>query len=101
MTYSVEAQDGHVGPVADFIVDDDDSWILRYVVVDTRQWLPGGKVLLSPDWIAQIQWDERKVHVDLRESEIKECPPYDPSHAVNREYEERLYDFYGRPRYWA
>jgi hypothetical protein len=98
--YRIQARDGEIGHVEDFIVDDR-AWNIRYMVVDTRNWLPGSrKVLISKDWIVSIQWLEREVAVDLNVEEIKESPEYDPSAPVNREYEARLYDFYGRPKYW-
>lgn len=98
--YHIQAVDAGVGHVEDFIVDLA-TWSLRYLVVDTRNWLPGRKVLVAPLWIASVSWEEEKVFVDLTREQIEDSPGYDPSEPVNREYEERLYDFYGRPRYWA
>jgi hypothetical protein len=69
-------------------------------VIDTRNWLPGRKVLVAPAWAEQVSWVERKVHVELGRETIKNSPEFDPSMPVNREYEARLYDFYGRPYYW-
>ena len=98
--YRIQAIDGDMGHVEDFIVDDQ-SWTIRYVVVDTRNWLPGGrKVLISPAWIKSIDWPQSKMTIDLSTEQIKESPEYDPYAPVNREYEARLYDFYGRPKYW-
>ncbi len=98
--YRVSAVDGEIGHIHDFIVDDE-TWRLRYVVVDTRNWLPGKKVLVSPQWLRDINWAERKVSMDLKREEIKNGPLYDPDVPVNRAYEERLYDFLGRPKYWT
>lgn len=100
MHYHIHAQDGGIGHVADFIVDDK-AWIIRYLVVDTRTWLPGRKVLVSPDWADTINWDESSVVLDLTREEVKASPEYDPHQLVNRETETRLYDYYGRPAYWA
>ena len=97
--YHIQASDGEIGHVEEFIVDDTD-WLIRYMVIDTRNWLPGRKVLVSPGWIDQISWRNSKVYVDMSREMIKNSPEYDPSAPVNREYEERLYDFYGRPKYW-
>jgi hypothetical protein len=97
--YHIQATDTEIGHVEDFILDDR-TWTLRYMVVDTRNWLPGRKVLVSPVWIDSLDWGEAKVFVDLDSNRIKSSPEYNPSTPVNREYEERLYDFYGRPRYW-
>jgi hypothetical protein len=95
--YHIRATDGEVGHVEDFIVDDA-TWTIRFLVVDTRNWLPGKKVLIKPSWVDSVNWVARKVKIDLPRETIKNSPEYDPSMPVNREYEERLYDFYGRAK---
>lgn len=97
--YRIEAQDGKIGHVEDFLVDDD-TWTLRYAIVDTRNWLPGRLVLVSTDWLSAFNWADRLAKLDLAKSAIENSPTFDPSQPVNREYEARLYDFYGRPVYW-
>lgn len=97
--YHLQAIDGEIGHVEDFILDDE-TWTIRYIVVDTRNWLPGKKVLVSPAWFESIDWAENKVNVDLIRQQVKDSPEYDPTAPVNREYETKLYDFYGRPKYW-
>jgi hypothetical protein len=97
--YHFEATDGEIGHVEDFIIDDD-AWTIRYLVVDTRNWLPGRKVLIAPLWAEGFDWVERKVFVDLTQEQIRNSPEYDPRSPVNRDYENTLYDFYGRPVYW-
>ena len=98
--YNIQANDGEIGHVEDFIVDDE-TWIIRYMVIDTRDWLPGKKVLVASQWIENVTWAESKVYVELSRESIKNSPEFDPSAPVNREYEEKLYDYYGRPKYWA
>lgn len=97
--YTVRARDGDIGSVKDFIVDDE-TWAIRYLVVDTGSWLPGRKVLIAPYWIASVDWAGQKVEIDMTRDAVERSPEYDPSEPVNREYETRLYDFYGRPTYW-
>jgi len=97
--YSIAASDRDIGHVEDLIVDDRE-WIIRYVVVDTRNWLPGRQVLIAPIWFSSIVWSQRKLETDLSAEVVKDSPEYDPSAPVNRKYERRLYDFYGRPVYW-
>lgn len=63
-------------------------------------WMPSPEVIISPEWIDEVLWNERKVVVSLPKQRILEAPRFDASAPVNRAYEERLYDFYGRPRYW-
>lgn len=98
--YDIKATDDDCGHVEDFILDDE-LWVLRYMVVDTRNWLPGGKkVLVAPEWITGVNWKETHVKIDLTSDQIKDSPEFDPEKPVNRAYEERLYDYYGRPKYW-
>jgi hypothetical protein len=97
--YGVEALDGAIGHVDDFIIEDE-GWGIRYMAVATRDWLPGRKVLVAPQWIYGVSWAEMKVHVDLSREAVKNSPEYDSTAPVNREYETRLYDYYGRPKYW-
>lgn len=96
--YHIEATDTGIGHVEDFLLDDR-SWTIRYMVVDTRNWLPGRKVLVPPEWIGAVDWAANKVNVRLTADQVKASPEYDPSVPVSREYEKRLYDFYGRKIY--
>ena len=96
--YHIEATDGDIGHVEEFIVDDE-SWEIRYMVVDTRNWLPGKKVLISSRWIDRVSWDDSKVYVNVSREAIQNAPEYHPD-ALKREYEEKLHVHYGQPRYW-
>jgi len=97
--YHIAAKDGDIGHVEDFLVDDT-TWAIRYMVVDTSNWWFGKKVLVSPGWVAGVDWNDSKLHVDMTREQIKNAPEYDPSELPRREYEMRLYDYYGRPGYW-
>jgi len=98
--YHIAATDGEIGHVEDFILEDD-SWTIRYLAIDTRNWLPGKKVLVSPQWISLIDWAQGKVHVNLSREGVKHSPEYDNSKLVSREYESQLYQHYRQPGYWA
>ena len=50
LNYRILATDGEIGGVSDLIVDDREMK-LRYLVIDTGNWLPGKKVVLSTAWI--------------------------------------------------
>jgi hypothetical protein len=97
--YHIEATDGEIGHVEDFIVDDG-TWAIRYLEVDTRNWWPGKKVLVSPQWVDNVSWPDSKVYVGLSRETIQNSPEYIESMPVTREYEKRLYDHYGRSPYW-
>lgn len=87
--YHLRARDGEIGHVADFVVDDE-SWSIWHIVVDTRNWWPGHKVLLSPYWVFAVNWSDELLVVDLQRATIAGGPPYDPSTMLNREYHSQL-----------
>lgn len=94
--YRIHANDGDLGRVKDFIVDDT-QWIIRYLVVDLSVWMPTKKVLISPHWLSEINFVRRRVTVNMAQESIVNSPEFHPTAAVNRAYEEKLYDYYGRP----
>ncbi len=78
----LQAPDGAIGRVEDFLVDDATGQIAD-LVVDTRPILniglrialPGGRhVLVAPTAVARIDLPERKVHVRLTCDEIRNSP---------------------------
>ena len=97
--YAIEATDGEIGHVQDLIFDDE-AFVLRYAVADTGNWLPGRKVLVAVAWVERIDWPGRALYVNLTKQQVEDGPQFNPAEPVNRRYEARLYDFYGRPRYW-
>lgn len=98
--YYISANDGDIGHVEDFFADDT-GWGIHYMLVDTRNWLPGRKVLVAPNWISRVSWDESKVHVNMSREQIQNSPEYDPTVPLDRDYETRLFNHYGYPGYWV
>ena len=98
--YGVGAGGGDIGHIAEFVIDDKD-WAIRYLVVDTRNWWPGKHVLISPQWIERVSWDDRKVYVDLARDAIKDAPEYPRASVITREYETELFLHYIREGYWT
>jgi hypothetical protein len=98
-TYRVQSEEDHVGYAGDFIVDDD-TWIIRYLVFAIGSHWPRKQVLVGASWVTGIYWASKELRVSLTRSQLAGSPEFDPAAAVNREYEVRLYDYYGRPRYW-
>lgn len=97
--YHIAALDGDLGHVEDFVVDDE-SWEIRYLVLSTRNWWPGKKVIVAPQWIRSVDWRDAKVHVNLTREAIKGSPEFSESTLISREYENQLYRYYGHPGYW-
>ncbi|MBD3388816.1 MAG: PRC-barrel domain containing protein [Candidatus Altiarchaeales archaeon] len=99
--YDIMALDGEIGKVEDLIVDDED-WRIGYMVVDTSSWNPlSRKTMIPPEWITGIDEKEDTVLVDVKQSQVKDAPEYNASEPINREVETVLYDYYGKPHYWA
>ena len=97
--YGIHAGDGHIGHVEDFLVDPE-MWKIRYLIVDTKNILPGKKVIISLNWIKKIVWAESSVHVNLTKDEIEHSPEYDPTVPVERSYENAIHEHYGKRKYW-
>ncbi|MBP2667622.1 MAG: PRC-barrel domain protein [Firmicutes bacterium] len=95
--YDIEASDGEIGDVKDFIIDDE-TWAIRYLIVDTGGWLPGKKVLIAPQWIERVSWEESKVFVNLSRDAIEKSPEF--TEELTRDYEAGLYKHYNRQGYW-
>lgn len=98
--YHIQASDGEIGHVDDFIIDDE-TWAIRYLVIDTRNWWPGKKVLISPTWIERVNWIESKVFVNLPGEAIKQAPEYTEESLLTRDYETILHIHYNRKGYWV
>jgi PRC-barrel domain. len=90
--HHIQALDGEIGHVEDFIIDDE-TWAIRYLIIDTRNWWPGKKVLVSP-------WSESKVFVNLSRETIKQSPEYMEESPLTRDYEVKLHRYYDRQGYW-
>lgn len=91
--YSIHATDGEIGDVEDFIVDET-SWKLSFFVVDTGNWFPGKKVLISPEWIKKVEWETSSVHVNASVDNIKNSPEYDADKPIVKDYQNDLHNYY-------
>jgi uncharacterized protein YrrD len=98
--HHIQAADGEIGHVEDFIIDDE-TWAIRYLIIDTRNWWPGKKVLVSPQWIERVSWSESKVFVNLPREAIKQSPEYTDESMLTRDYETGLHRHYNRKGYWV
>lgn len=98
--HHIQAADGEIGHVDDFVIDDE-TWAIRYLIIDTRNWWPGKKVLVSPQWIERVSWSESKVFVNLSRETIKQSPEYMEQSLLTRDYESGLHRHYNRQGYWV
>ena len=97
--YHIQAADGEIGHVEDFIIDDE-TWAIRYLIIDTKNWWPAKKVLVSPHWIERVSWSESKVFINLSREIIEQSPEYGEESMLTRDYETELHRHYNRQGYW-
>ena len=98
--YHIRATDGEIGHVDSLLVDEQ-TWAIRYLVVNTSNWWLGHKVLVSPQWISGVHWSDETVAVDLSRAAIQAAPVFESAADLNRQRETALYDHYGRRGYWS
>lgn len=99
MGHHIQATDGDIGHVEDFVIDDE-TWAIRYLIINTQNWWPGKKVLISPQWIESIDWFDSTVFINLTCEAIKQSPEYTEESLLTRDYETGLHQHYDRQGYW-
>ena len=90
--YTVAARDGHLGTVSDFLFDDQ-TWMVRWLVVDTGTWLSGRKVLLPASVLGHLDSERSEFSVRLTKQEVKDSPNIDTKRPVSRQMEASVYDY--------
>lgn len=83
--YKVHCIDGETGKVVDYIIDDV-SWEIKYLVVETGSWLDSRKVMLSVEWIKEVNWDNSVVIVSLTSDEVKNSPEFNMDQVLTESF---------------
>ena len=96
--YHIQAADGPIGHVENFLVEDA-TWSIRYLVIDTKNWWPGKHVLMSPYAVQGISWSDRDVTLKVTCDQVKGSPAWDPVALIDEDYERRLHSYYKWPGY--
>jgi len=100
MGFTMGATDGEIGKVTDFYFDDL-TWTIRYLVVETGNWLSNRKVLISPEALLQGDWENKTFPVNLTKEQIEKSPNIDTDQPVSRQHEVELYAHYPWTNYWG
>lgn len=98
--YAIAARDGDLGKVSDLLFDDS-SWLVRWLVVDTSNWLTGRKVLLPASALGHPDAAAKNFSVRLTKEQVKSSPDVDSALPVSRQMETNIYDYYGWSPYWG
>jgi hypothetical protein len=88
-----------IGHVTDLYFDDE-SWVMRYLVVETGSWLSSRKVLIASEAIVQADWSEKILRVSITQAQVRGSPDIDTQKPVSRQHERDYLSYYGYPYYW-
>jgi hypothetical protein len=92
--YHIHADYGEIGHVEDFLMEEAD-WSIHYLVVDTKNWWPGKRVLVSPRSVTGIGWTDNLVNINVGRQRVKDSPAYDENTPLDRTYEQKYHEYYG------
>jgi hypothetical protein len=95
----IRATDGEIGTV-DHLYFDDQNWAVRYLIVNTGNWMDDRKVLISPHSILQVDWKACQIDVSLTRKQVEKAPNIDTHKPVSRQHEAEYLGYYGYPYYW-
>lgn len=98
--FAVSATDGPIGHVRDFYFDDQ-KWVVRYLVVETGDWILGREVLISPIAVGQVNGPQKRLPVSITKEQVKNSPDIDTQKPVSRQHEQEYFGYYGYPYYWG
>ena len=98
--YTIQASDGDVGTVSDFLFEDT-TWKIKWLVVDTGGWLTGRKVLVHPSSIGRADHDRQSLPVTLTKLQVERSPEIAKDEPVSGQMEANLYNYYGWDPYWG
>jgi hypothetical protein len=96
--YHLRGTDGTIGHVKGFLIDDQ-SWVVHYLIVDTRNWWLSNDVLLAPFVVKEIDWSATEILLNVTREQVKSSPPWQPTAEIPQDYQERLHSHYSWPGY--
>lgn len=97
--YKIRSAEDTFGHVRDILVEEE-TWTIRWLVLNTGSWLTGQKVLISPMSVKELDQDDKECVVSLSKEHIESSPPLDHDAPVSRQYEKTYFDHYQWPYYW-
>lgn len=99
-SYLVQARDDSCGEIKDLLFDDG-TWNVRYMAIDTGNWLPGRKVIIPPHELDPAQFSRDTMHVSLTRRQIENSPPLETDKPVSRQHELKIHGHYRWQPYWT
>lgn len=97
--YQLQGIDGEIGKVKEFYFDDQ-HWTIRYLVLNTGNWLTGRHVLISPYALESVNKEDKTIRANLNKQQIENSPSLNSDKPISRQFEEDYHGYYNWPRYW-
>ena len=94
--FAIRANDGDLGKVDEFYFDDQ-TWTIRYIVVETGNWLSGRKVLIALVAFGKPDIESRTFSVNLSRTQVSNSPKIETQRPIYRQHEIELYEHYQWP----
>ena len=79
--YHLHAADGEIGHVDDFLIGEE-SWRIRYLLVDTSNWIGGKSVIVLTELVKRIDRTHGTLHVEATRDEIRSSRPFESIEAA-------------------
>ena len=93
------ASDGPIGHIT-AVFFDDQTWVIRYLVVDTGVWLAKREVLISLNSISNMSTAHGKVDASLTREQVKTSPDIDTHMPISRQHEIAYQKHFTHPSFW-
>jgi hypothetical protein len=74
---------------------DDATWLVRFIEIDTSNWIGGTSVLVPRSALGPVNWAESTLSVKLTRDQVRHSPRADEAHLTGV-LEERLDEYYGQ-----
>ncbi len=97
---TVRGTDGDIGKVTD-VYFDDDKWTIRYLVVETGNWLKGRVILISPVSLGESRWREKSISAQVTRDQVRNGPDINTKVPISRQLEREFNHYYRLPFYWG
>ena len=96
--FKMEATDGEIGEVKEFYFDDE-TWAIRYLILETGNWFSSKKVLIAPQALLAPDWANKNFPISLTKEQIKNSPDIDTDQPISRRHEIEMYGYYAWESY--
>jgi sporulation protein YlmC with PRC-barrel domain len=96
----IRSADGEIGKVEDLLFDGED-WVVRYVVVDTWDWLPERNLVIPPAMLKGPELETRRFDLPMAKDTIADGAISKTGEELTRRIEASIFKHFKLAPYWA